>query len=112
MELIVRIVVSGVIIGVVSVIARTRPTIGGWLAAMPLTTLIATAWLLSERPDGSGLDTFYLGVLVGTLPSMLFLLSSYVTMRLGLPPLPSVLIGIAAWFFCTLLATRLGWFSI
>lgn len=46
--LIVKIAISGLLIGAISEIARRFPTLGGLVASLPLVSLIAIVWLWVE----------------------------------------------------------------
>lgn len=112
LQLLVRIVVSAVLIGVVTLIAQANPRLAGWLAALPLTSLIATAWLAAEGQPGPRIAEFYLGVLTGMAPTLLFLFATMLTFRAGVAAPLAVGAGVLAWAICTVAARAMGVFSL
>ena len=112
MELLVRIAVSAVLIGVVTLIAQANPRLAGWLAALPLTSLVATAWLAADGQPGARIADFYLGVLTGMLPTLLFLFVTMLTFRAGLAAPLAVGAGVLVWGLCTVAARAVGAFSL
>lgn len=49
MQLIVKILLSAIIIGVVTEMAKRFPTYGGVIAALPLVSLLSLIWLWVEK---------------------------------------------------------------
>ena len=47
-QFIIKTLVSAIIIGIVSTIARKYPNLGGLIASLPLTSLLAFIWLYQE----------------------------------------------------------------
>lgn len=72
--LIVKIVVSGLIIGLVTEISKKYTITGGLIAAMPLTTLLAIIWLYVETKDLSLIREFSRSVFWGIFPALMFFL--------------------------------------
>lgn len=72
--LIVKIVVSGLIIGLVTEISKKYTIAGGLIAAMPLTTLLAIIWLYVETKDLSLIGEFSRSVFWGIFPALMFFL--------------------------------------
>ncbi len=112
MQLLVRVVVSAVLIGVVTLIAQANPRLAGWLAALPLTSLVATAWLAADGQPGAQIAEFYLGVLTGMLPTALFLLATMLTFRAGVAAPLAVGAGVLVWTICTAAARAAGVFAL
>jgi uncharacterized membrane protein len=91
--LLVKAAVSGVLIALISEIARKYPGWGGLLASLPLTTLLAMLWLWRDTHDPQriaelGMSTFWF-----VLPSLpLFLIVAYL-LRGGWGFWPTVLVA-------------------
>jgi hypothetical protein len=66
---------------------------------MPLTSLLVLVWLYSDEPANRPLLIEYTrGVVWGIIPTVLFFLAVFVSLRKGIP-FPGVLgVGFAAWF--------------
>ncbi|MGD9580466.1 MAG: DUF3147 family protein [Vampirovibrionia bacterium] len=72
--LVLKIIISGVLVGVVTEISKKYTIIGGLIAAMPLTTLLAILWLYFETKDLSLIGTFSRSVFFGIFPTLMFFL--------------------------------------
>lgn len=108
----VKALLSGIIIAVVSEVARRSPGLGAFIASLPLVSILAMIWLWNDTQDNSRIAahaeaTFWL--VLPTLPMFLllpFLLRSGFSFWLGLVLSCSVTIllyGILIW-----IAPRLG----
>jgi amino acid transporter len=81
----VKIVVSALIIAAVSELAKKMPSLGGLLAAMPLTTLLALIWLYAETGDYQLAHAFTRSVLFAIIPTIFFFLTALALFKRGMP---------------------------
>src|SRR5918998_1730578 len=73
--LLVKAAISGVLIALISEIARRSPGWGGLLASLPLTSLIAMVWLWRDTGDEQRVAELSMGAFWFVLPSLpLFLI--------------------------------------
>ena len=80
---IVKITVSALIIAGVSELAKRMPSLGGLIAAMPLTTLLALIWLYAETGDYQLAHTFTRSVLFAIIPTIFFFISALYLFKRG-----------------------------
>jgi len=80
---IIKIFVSAVIIAVVSEVARKYVSLGGLIAAMPLTTLLSLCWLYYEKKDLNLLSDFSKAVFWGIFPTLLFFIPAIFLFKKG-----------------------------
>lgn len=72
LQLAIKALVSGVLIAAASEIARRNPGWGGLIASLPLTTLIALAWLWRDTHDPARAADFVTGTayyVIAALPA-------------------------------------------
>lgn len=81
---IVKILISACIIAIVSEIAKKFPSVGGLIAAMPLTTLLSAFWIYYENKDISLISAFLMSVVIGTLISFIFFISAIFFIKKGI----------------------------
>ncbi len=79
----VKVAVSAFIIAGVSELAKRMPSLGGLIAAMPLTTLLALIWLYAETGDYQLAHTFTRSVLFAIIPTILFFISALYLFKKG-----------------------------
>jgi hypothetical protein len=73
--LLVKAAVSGLLIAIISEVARRSPGWGGLLASLPLTSLLAMIWLWRDTGDPQRVGDLALGAFWFVLPSLpLFLI--------------------------------------
>jgi hypothetical protein len=93
--LLVKAAVSGLLIALISEIARRSPGWGGLLASLPLTSLIAMLWLWRDTGDEQRIAELSLGAFWFVLPSLpLFLIIPWL-LRAGWSFWPSLLAACA-----------------
>ncbi len=80
-----KVVLSALVVAGVSEIARRHPGLGGLIAAMPITTLLALLWLYGETRDYARAEAFTRSVLWGILPTVVFFIAALVLFRRGAP---------------------------
>lgn len=93
----VKVLVSAIIIGVVTELARRFPTYGGIIAALPLVSLLSILWLSIQGEQAETLNKFIVGVLMGLPATIILLIIVYLGMKNSMHLLWSVLLGIIAW---------------
>lgn len=81
----IKIIVSALIIAGVSELAKKLPSLGGLIAAMPLTTLLALIWLYAETGDYQLAHAFTRSVLFAIVPTVFFFITALVLFRKGAP---------------------------
>ena len=89
-----RVAVSALIIGIVSTMAKKHPLWAGWIAALPLVTLLSIAWLLPSHPRSAEITRLISGVLLGMIPTALLLMTTWISVKKGVGILPSVGLGV------------------
>jgi uncharacterized membrane protein (GlpM family) len=93
--LLLKAAVSGLLIALISEIARRSPGWGGLLASLPLTSLIAMLWLWRDTGDEQRIAELSMGAFWFVLPSLpLFLLIPWL-LRAGWSFWPSLLAACA-----------------
>ena len=93
--LLVKAAVSGLLIALISEVARRSPGWGGLLASLPLTSLIAMLWLWRDTGDEQRIAELSTGAFWFVLPSLpLFLIIPWL-LRAGWSFWPSVLAACA-----------------
>ena len=74
-QLIVKALVSGVIIAIVSEVAKRQPAIGALIASLPLISVLGMIWLWNSRPDAANMAAHSEATFWYVLPSLpMFLL--------------------------------------
>lgn len=112
MQLAVKAIVSGVLIAVASEIARRSTLLGAIIISLPLTSIIALAWLYAETGDRSRVRELSWSILWIILPSLVFFIVFGMLARteVGIPAAmggAAVATALAYWGWIHLLA-RLG----
>ncbi|MFD3450388.1 DUF3147 family protein [Microbacteriaceae bacterium 4G12] len=107
MYTLIKILVSAVVIGVVTEIARRFPTFGGVIAALPLVSLLSIIWLYVQGETSANLSKFILGVLWGFPATVVLLLIVYVSLKHSIALYISIVLGVGGWFVFLLLQHNL-----
>lgn len=97
MYTVVKVLVSALIIGVVTELARRFPTYGGVIAALPLVSLLSILWLSIQGEQAETLHKFIVGVIMGLPATIVLLMIVYVGMKNSWHLLWAVLLGIVGW---------------
>ncbi|AFU12366.1 membrane protein [Bacillus thuringiensis MC28] len=97
MHFLVKVIVSALIIGIITEVAKHYSTIGGFIAALPLVSLLSLFWISFEGGNKQELSQFTLGVLYGFPASALLLFIVYISLKNSFALSTSVLLGIGAW---------------
>jgi hypothetical protein len=103
---------SGIIIAIVSEVAKRYPGFGALIASLPLVSLLGAIWLWHDKPNTANMASHLKATFWFVLPSLpMFLLMPYL-MRQGMSFWLSLVIGcaltIALYFAMTALGPRLG----
>ncbi|KPB06282.1 DUF3147 family protein [Bacillus sp. CHD6a] len=107
MYLLAKILVSALIIGVVTEIARHFPTYGGIIAALPLVSLLSIIWLSVQGESSESLSKFALGVLSGFPATAVLLLIVYMSLKQSINLYVSITFGISGWLIFLIIQQHL-----
>lgn len=94
--LLIKLVVSAVLIVIVSEVAKRSGTLGGLIASLPLTSLLAIGWLYGETRDTEKVIQLTQSIFWMVLPSLIFFLLLPVLLRKGLPFPPAMAVACLA----------------
>ena len=93
--LLVKAAISGLLIALISEVARRSPGWGGLLASLPLTSLIAMLWLWRDTGDEQRVADLSLGAFWFVLPSLPLFLIIPLLLRAGWAFWPALLTACA-----------------
>ncbi|GLH64005.1 DUF3147 family protein [Parageobacillus sp. G301] len=93
----VKVVVSAIVIGFVTEVARRYPAIGGIIAALPLVSLLSLFWLYFQGEEAKILSKFVYGVLWGFPATAFLLLIIALCLKASFPFILSIGLGIGGW---------------
>ena len=99
---VVKVGISALIIAGVSELAKRMPSLGGLIAAMPLTTLLALIWLYAETGDYHLAQSFTRSVLFAIIPTVFFFIAALALFRRGVPFLTVLVISFVIYIFAAL----------
>ncbi|MCM3619790.1 DUF3147 family protein [Sutcliffiella horikoshii] len=97
MFLITKILVSAIIIGLVTEVARVFPKYGGIIAALPLVSLLSLFWLYMQGEQTTNLSKFALGVLWGFPATAVLLIIVAISLKASLSLFISIGLGVGGW---------------
>ena len=83
--LIVKAVLSGILVTVISEVARRNPSIGGFIASLPLISILAIIWLWRDTGDAERIARHSEGTVWCVLPSLPMFLVLPMLLRHGTP---------------------------
>jgi hypothetical protein len=110
--LLIKAVISGLLIALISEVARRSPGWGGLLASLPLTSLIAMLWLWRDTGDQQRVADLSLGAFWFVLPSLPLFLIIPLLLRAGWAFWPALLtacaVTLALYAAMFALSARLG----
>ncbi|HLW60859.1 MAG TPA: hypothetical protein VKV57_13175 [bacterium] len=69
MDIVVRAVGSALVIVAITTMAQRNAALGGWLASLPLVTVLSIAWLSVDQRGNGQIVRFLTGVLWGLAPT-------------------------------------------
>lgn len=90
-------IASALIILLVTWFSKKSPVLGGWIAALPLVSLLSAFWLSLEQPKSREIADFLTGVLWGLIPTAFLLLIIVICLRHHVSFHWSLLFGIGLW---------------
>ena len=100
--------ISGVIVAIVSEVAKRYPGFGALIASLPLVSVLGMIWLWRDKPDVPNMASHVEATFWFVLPSLpMFLLMPWL-LRNGLGFWPSLAIGCALTIVLYLLMTWMG----
>jgi len=88
--LIVKALVSGIIIAIVSEVARRFPGLGGLIASLPLISVLGIIWLWRATEDPERMATHSLATFWFVLPSLPMFVLIPVMLKRGVPFWPTL----------------------
>jgi hypothetical protein len=97
MYIVMKIMVSAIVIGVVTEVARRFPSYGGIVAALPLVSLLSIIWLYFQGEQNTTLSKFALGVLWGFPATAVLLLIVYLSLKHSFSFFISIGFGLCGW---------------
>lgn len=103
-----KVLISAVIIALVTEIAKKHVSLGGLVAAMPITTLLSICWLYYEKKDLVLLSDFSKSVFWGVFPTLMFFIPAIFLFKKGwnfylVMSISFIFLGIGAYFHQKLL---------
>jgi hypothetical protein len=106
--LVIKAAISGVIVAIVSEVAKRYPGFGALIASLPLVSVLGMIWLWRDKPDVPNMAAHVEATFWFVLPSLPMFLLVPVLLRHGLGFWPSLAIGCALTIGLYLLMTWLG----
>lgn len=87
--------ISGVLVALISEVARRHPGWGGLLASLPLTSILAMIWLWRDSGDAARVAQLSQSVVWFVLPSLPMFLAIPALLKSGLGFWPSMAVAVA-----------------
>jgi hypothetical protein len=106
--LLIKAALSGVIIAVVSEVARRSPGVGALIASLPLVSILAVLWLWRDTGDALRIADHLEATFWYVLPSLPMFLVVPALMRGGMPLGPALGLGCALTILLYLALVTLG----
>ncbi|MGC4378850.1 DUF3147 family protein [Fictibacillus sp. Mic-4] len=94
---IVKVIVSAIIIGIITEVARRFPDKGGVIAALPIVSLLSIIWLYVQGEHKESLSKFALAVVSGIPATVVMLVIVGISLHHSLNLFISLSLGIAGW---------------
>ena len=91
--LIVKAALSGVLIAIISEVAKRYPGLGGLIASLPLVSVLGMVWLWRDKPDAANMAAHVEATFWFVLPSLPMFLLIPALMRHGMGFWPALAIG-------------------
>ena len=103
---------SGLLIAIVSTVARRYPAAGALIASLPLVSVLGMIWLWHDRPDAANMAAHAEATFWYVIPSLPMFLLISAMLRRGVDFWPALAAGcvltFAAYFVTVLVAQRFG----
>jgi hypothetical protein len=110
--LIIKAALSGILIAIISEVAKRNPGFGALIASLPLVSLLGILWLWRDKPDIDNMAAHIEATFWFVLPSLPMFLLMPLLLRNGVSFWQSLAIGcgltIALYFAMVTLGPRLG----
>lgn len=110
--LIIKAALSGIIVAIVSEVARRSPGIGALIASLPLVSVLGMIWLWRDTSDTQRLAAHASATFWYVLPSLPMFLAIPAMLKRGVPFWPALVLGcaltIALYLGLTWIGPRLG----
>jgi uncharacterized membrane protein (GlpM family) len=94
-QLVIKALVSGVLVAVASEAGKRSSLLGAILISLPLTSILALAWLYSDTRDATKVSDMSWSILWIVLPSIVFFIALPLLIRAGWD-VPLAIVGAAA----------------
>jgi hypothetical protein len=91
--LIIKATISGILVALVSELAKRNPGIGGLVASLPLVSVLGMIWLWRDRPDADNMAAHVQSTLWFILPSLPMFLVIPAMMKQGVAFWLSLAVG-------------------
>jgi F0F1-type ATP synthase assembly protein I len=96
-ERVLPVLVSIGVIILVAIVREHSRTFAAIAATMPINVPLALWIVFSADNDPASRTSFAEGLLIGILPTVLFLVVSWLVVRAGWPLIPTIIAGYVAW---------------
>jgi len=103
MSFLFKTIISALVIGLVTILAKYSPKYGGIVAALPLVSLLSLFWLKVQGEQTGNLSKFLFGVLYGLPGTIILILIVAVSLKHSAPFFLSIIMGIGGWGLCLVL---------
>lgn len=104
----VKVMVSALIVAAVTAIAKQYPGIGGWIAALPIVSLLSAAWLAAGNQPSAEVSAFLIGVVKGLIPTAILLIAVVIFLRRGWPFPGAIGLAVVIWGASSFMLQRIG----
>lgn len=94
LQLIVKMVVSGVFVGLISEISKRLLNIGGLVAALPVISFLTVFWLRVDGGTNQQIAHLLQGILIGIIPTCACLLVLMLLLRREVPLGPAMAVAV------------------
>jgi hypothetical protein len=103
----IKVLLTAVLVVAISETAKRSATLGGVIASLPLTSLLAFIWLYGETGDTSKIASLSTNIFCYVLPSLVMFIVLPVLLTRGIGFWPSLIIASAATFVAYLLMSAI-----
>jgi hypothetical protein len=94
--LVLKALISGVVVAAASEAARRSSLLGAVLISLPLTSLLALAWLYADTRDPAQVSDLSWSILWVIVPSVVFFVVLPLAIRAGVAVVPAMVLAAAA----------------
>lgn len=110
--LVLRALLSGILIAIVSVVSRRFPGLGALIASLPLISVLGMVWLWNDKPDAENMARHAEATFYYVIPSLPMFLLIPMLLRRGISFAPALVAGcvltILLYLLTVAIATRMG----